>query len=444
VTELIGESPPTLPAARHGRGMIAVAAGLGVFGLSTYGFLGFAGQGLGPERFAPLSVLWTLLNALGIGLFLPFEQELGRVTAMRRAGGEGNRSYARHVAAVALVLLAGIAVLAILAGPVLSARLLTGHGELVVLLVLAMAGMAASYIVRGLLSGQGRFGRYGAQLAADGILRVLAAGVLFGLGIENVTAYALVLFAAPVVAVLVTTPRPSLLVRAGGPEVAPRTVVRAVATLLGASVLSQALANAGPIIVQLLATPNEGAVSGQFLAALVVARVPLFLFAAVQAVFLPGLAGLVSTGDADGFRRRVEAVGVGTLVIGVAGALAVWLLGSELVPLLFGPRFSIDRGVITLIAVSGALFMLAQVAAQTLLALGADRTVVIGWAAGIAGLLIAAAVPGELATRAAWSLVFGSAAALVPLAACLVLRQARWRAGLGEGRGGLGTGRRSS
>jgi O-antigen/teichoic acid export membrane protein len=434
VTELIGESIPTQSAARHGRGMITVAMGLGVFGLSTYGFLGFAGQSLGPERFAPLSVFWTLLNALGIGLFLPLEQELGRVTARRRARGEGNRSYVRHVTAVAVVLLAGVCVLAILAGPVLSARLFTGQGELVVLLVLAMAGMSASYMVRGLLSGQGRFGRYGAQLATDGVLRILAAGVLFGLGVESVAAYALVLFVTPVVAVLVTTPRPSVLVRAGGPDVAKRTVVRAVATLLGASVLSQALANAGPIIVQLLATPNERAVSGQFLAALVVARVPLFLFAAVQAVFLPGLAGLVSAGDGDGFRRRVEAVGIGTLVIGVAGALVVWLLGSELVPLLFGSRFSIDRGVITLIAVSGALFMLAQVAAQALLALRADRTVVMGWAVGIAGLVIAAAVPGELATRAAWSLVFGSAAALILLAVCLVGRQARWRAGLGAGR----------
>lgn len=430
MTEIIGESLPIQPAARQGRGMIAVAAGLGVFGLSTYGFLGFAGQGLGPERFAPLSVLWTLLNALGIGLFLPFEQELGRVTAMRRARGEGNLSYVRHVTTVALALLAAVCVLAILAGPVLSSRLLTGQGELVLLLVLAMAGMAASYMVRGLLSGQGRFDRYGAQLATDGVLRVLAAGALFGLRIDNVAAYGLVLFVSPVAAVLLTTPRPSVLIRTGGPEVAQRAVVRAVGTLLGASVLSQALANAGPIIVQLLATPNERAVSGQFLAALVVARVPLFLFAAVQAVFLPGLAGLVSAGDRDGFRGRVQAVGAGTLVIGVAGALVVWLLGSELVSLLFGPRFSIDRGVITLIAVSGALFMLAQVAAQALLALRADAAVVVGWAAGVGGLLISAAVPGELATRAASSLVCGSAAALVVLAGALVRRQARWRARL--------------
>lgn len=432
MTELIGESPPTQPAARHGAGMLSVAAGLGIFGLSTYGFLGLAGQGLGPEVFAPLSVMWTLLNALGIGLFLPFEQELGRITAMRRARGEGNRSYARRVATVALAMLAGFVVVALVAGPALTTRLFAGHGELVIVLVLAMAGMAASYVVRGLLSGQGRFGRYGAQLAVDGVLRVAIAGVLFAIGVENVTAYALVLVVTPVVAVLVTTPRLSLLTRSGGEDVAGRAVVQAVGTLLGASVLSQVLANAGPIIVQLLATANEAEVSGQFLAALVIARVPLFLFAAVQAVFLPGLAGLVSAGAGSSFHRRVEVVAVGTVVIGAIGTLGIWLLGPELVPLLFGSKFSIDRRVITLIAVSGALFMLAQVAAQALLALRADRAVVVGWAAGLLGLVIATTVPGGLATRAAWALVAGSAAALVLLAGSFVVRDARWRTGLGK------------
>ena len=428
MTEFIGESPPTDPGARQGGGMIAVAVGLGIFGLSTYGFLGLAGQGLGPVRFAPLSVMWTLLNALGIGLFLPFEQELGRVTAMLRTRGEGNRAYARRVAAVALTLLAGVVVVAALSGTFLSERLFAGHAELVVVFVLAMAGMACSYVVRGLLSGQGRFGHYGSQLAVDGVLRVAVAYLLFRFGVHSAVAYALVLFATPVVAVLVTTPRLSVLVRPGGPEAAARAVFRSVGTLLVASVLSQVLANAGLIIVQLLATPAEAKVSGQFLAGLVIARVPLFFFAAVQAVFLPGLAGQVSAHDGRGFRGRVFFVGVGTLVIGAVGTFAIWLLGPALVPLLFGPEFSIDRPVITLIAVSGALFMLAQVAAQALLALGNDRAVVIGWFLGLVGLLLAVAVPGELAARAGWSLVAGSAAALVPLVVMMGVTYSRWRA----------------
>ncbi len=57
------------------------------------------------------------------------------------------------------------------------------------LLVLAMAGMAAAYVVRGLLSGDGRFGHYGTQLAVDGVTRVLAAAILYAAGVSDVLAF---------------------------------------------------------------------------------------------------------------------------------------------------------------------------------------------------------------------------------------------------------------
>lgn len=429
MTEILGDVPPTQPEARRGGGMIAVALGLGVFGLATYAFLGLAGQALGPELFAPVSVLWTLLNALGIGLFVPFEQELGRVTATLRTRGEANGSYARAVLVVAATLLVAVAALTVTVASPLSTRLFTGHGELVLMFVLAMAGMAASYVVRGLLSGQGRFGHYGAQLAVDGVLRVAAAGALYATGVTSVAAYGAILFAVPMLAVLLTTPRPSALVHRGGPTVGARAVYASVGTLLAASVLSQVLANAGLVVVQLLAGPDEAEVSGYFLSGLVIARIPLFFFTAVQAVFLPALAGLAAAGDHHGFAARVRLVGVGTIVIGALGSLGIWLLGPEVVPLLFGSQYVIDRGVITLVAVSGALFMLAQVAAQALLALGGDRAVVLGWAVGLLGLVLAVALPGDAVHRAAWSLVIGSAAALVPLAWAMAVRQARWRRG---------------
>lgn len=427
MTELLGESAPTQPEARQGGGMVAVALGLGVFGLATYAYLGLAGQALGPELFAPVSVLWTLLNALGIGLFIPFEQELGRVTSMLRTRGEGNRAYTRAVGVVAASLLAAFTVLAVVTGPLLTEQLFTGHGELVLMFILAMAGMAASYVARGLMSGQARFGHYGAQLAVDGVLRVAAAGVLYAAGVSSVTAYALILFAAPTLAVLVTTPRPSALIRPGGTAVSARVVFGSIGTLLAASVLSQVLANAGLVVVQLLAGPDEAETSGYFLAGLVIARVPLFFFTAVQAVFLPALAGMATTGDHDGFAARVRTVGIGTLAIGALGSLGIWLLGPELVPVLFGPDFVIARSAITLVAVSGALFMLAQVAAQALLALGSDRAVVLGWGVGLVALLLAVAIPGDAVHRAAWSLVIGSAAAMITLGWALVVRQGQWR-----------------
>lgn len=410
-------------------GFVSVGVGLGVYGLAAYAFLALAGQTLGPAAFAPLSVVWTLLNAVGIGLFLPFEQELGRTTASLRARGRGNAAVARAVVRVAGVLLAVVALLCLVTWPLLTSRLFHGDASLTPLLIGALAGMAVAYVARGLLSGNGRYASYGAQFVVDGVLRLGAAGVLAVAGVRQVWAFALVLVLAPLLAVLVTTPRRSVLVTPGD-EVDVRAVRRATAVLVVASLASQLLANAGPLVVQLRATPEEEVLSGQFLAALTIARLPVFLFSAVQAVLLPGLAALVGLRDAAGFRRRLVLVTAATAAIGVGGTLAVWAWGDALVPLLFGDAFGVGRDVITLLALSGALFMLAQLAAQALLALGAERVVVLGWVAGALALVVVALLPGELTSVAVWSLVVGSAVSLVVLAVAVLVAQRRWATGL--------------
>jgi len=414
--------------ARGGRGLLSVASGLAIFGLATYGHLGLAGAALGPVGLAPLSVLWSLLNAVGIGLFLPFEQELGRRTAERRARGEGNAPVARQALVGAGVVLAVVVVIVSLGAGVMSAQLFAGVGAMVPLFLLAMAGMAASYVLRGLLSGNGRFGRYGAQLAVDGVLRFGGALVLTAVGSSSVLAYGSLLVVAPVLAVLITVPRPSSIVTPGPSQVA-RVAAVGLGTLIAASLASQVLANAGPIIVELLATADEAAASGRFVAALVIARVPLFVFAAVQAVLLPGLAAAVGARQASTFRSRMVVVSVATVAIGIVGTVAVWLVGADLVPLVFSDAFGIERGVITLIAASGAVFMVAQVAAQALLALGAERIVVVGWSVGLVILVLTLAWQGPIAERAALALLTGSVGAFVVLAFGTLVTYRRWITG---------------
>lgn len=401
------------------RGFLAVAVGLGVYGLASYAYLAVAGRALGTVSFAPLSVLWTLLNAVGIGLFLPFEQELGRTTASLRARGRGNGPAVRTVAGSGAVLLGGAALLCLVTWPLLTARLFHGHAVLVPLLVGGLAGMAVAYGARGLLAGNGRYPAYGAQLAVDGALRIGSVAALAGLGVREVGAYALVLVVAPVLAVLLTT-RPAGLVVPGDPADVG-ALRRAVAALVVASLVSQVLANVGPLVVQLRASPQEEVLTGQFTAALMIARVPVFMFAAVQAVLLPGLASLLGSGDVRGYRRRLVLVAGVTAALAAVGTLAVGVWGDALVPLLFGDGFEIDGGVITLIALSGGLFMLAQVAAQALLALAGERAVGTGWALGLVALLVVAFAPGALMSVAAVALVVGSGVALVALTAALVV-----------------------
>ncbi len=422
---------------RHGSGLVSVGAGLAVFGLATYGFLAAAGRGLPAGDFSSLSVMWTVLNAAGIGLFVPFEQELSRRTAVARATGTANAAALRHALRAAAALLGAVAVVAAALVHPIAQHLFAGRASLVVLLVAAMAGMAASYVARGLLSGNGRFGRYGAQLAVDGVLRMAAAGTLAVAGVHGAGPYAAILVCSPVAAVLLTTPPPRRLLTPG-PAAPYAGATAALATLVVASALSQALANAGPVIVQLLAGPGESTAAGRFTAALVVARVPLFAFAAVQAVLLPGLAAFVGAGDGPGLRRRARVVALWTGSLGALGTVAVWLLGPWVVRLLFGPAFAAGRGIITAIAASGAAFMLAQVAAQVLLALGDERLVVLGWATGVVALVAASFWHAPIDERGAAALVVGAAVALVVLGGVALMRVHGWalrRTGAADQRG---------
>src|SRR4051794_9862797 len=70
-------------------GTLAVGAGLIVSGITSYGFLAISARALGPERYAPLGVLWALTYVVCPGVFLPLEQEVGRALSSRRAKGLG-------------------------------------------------------------------------------------------------------------------------------------------------------------------------------------------------------------------------------------------------------------------------------------------------------------------------------------------------------------------
>ena len=93
-------------------GMVPVAAGLVVLGATSYGFLVLAARSLGPERYAPLSVLWALVFLVGPGVFVPLEQELARAIAARQATGRGAEDLVRKAG------LAGVAMLELGSGRV--------------------------------------------------------------------------------------------------------------------------------------------------------------------------------------------------------------------------------------------------------------------------------------------------------------------------------------
>jgi O-antigen/teichoic acid export membrane protein len=377
----------------------AVAAGLMVLGLASFAFLSVSGRALGPAGFAPLATLWVIMNAAGPAFFQPLEQELGRAIAHRRAHGHGSRNLFVRGALIAgvLVILIGVAFL-VFSEP-LAEQVFGGERSLVLALVVGLAGLGAEHLTRGAFAGTEAFTRYGWQLGIDGALRLAASGALALLGVDTVGWYGFALAAAPVAAVLATMWRL-------GPATAPSTsqhtwgeLVRAVAVLMVGTALAQFVVNAAPVAASILAGPEEAARAGVFISVLVLSRIPLFLFSAIQAAFLPGLAGLIAQGDRAGFARRLRSVLGAVTALAVAGLVVFVALGPWLVTLFYGPEYQTTRADIWPLAAGAGLFMIASALAQTLIALRSYLASVLGWVLGTASFLAAIMVPLRLEQR---------------------------------------------
>ena len=151
-----------------------------------------------------VSVLWSIVFLLGLGVFFPVEQELIRLVAARTVAGQGIGPVVRRGATLALVIGAVLlTAFAVAAGP-LAGRLFGGDPAMVATLGGATVALAVTSVSRGTLAGLGRFGAYGRQLAVDGGLRVLLACALGVARTRTPAAYGLILVAAPLLAVAVT------------------------------------------------------------------------------------------------------------------------------------------------------------------------------------------------------------------------------------------------
>jgi O-antigen/teichoic acid export membrane protein len=395
-----------------------VSVGLGVLGLASFAFLSVSGRALGPAELAPLATLWVLINAMGPALFHPLEQEVGRAVAARAAEGTGARPLFLRAAVLALGLCLGLAAALVVVRRPLAEAVFDGQEVLVLALALGVAGLAAEHLTRGALAGTGQFSRYGAQLAVDGVLRIGSAAVLAGLGVAVAGPYGIFLGLAPVLAVLFTLGRLGTAL-SPGPHETWRGLGRAIGWLTVGALAGQFVVNAAPVAASLLAGPTESARAGIFVSVLVLARIPLFLFAAIQASFLPGLASLAARGDHDGLRRRIAQVAGLVAAIGLAGVAVLVAIGPWLVQLVYGPEFVTTRATLWPLAVASGLFMLASVLAQSLVSLRAYRASALGWAVGAFAFVCFVAVPLSLEARVGGAFLCGSLASTVALALAL-------------------------
>lgn len=411
----IGAARKTLRALPSGA--LQVGGGLIVLGVSTYGFLLVSAHSLTPRAFAALSVLYVLVYTVGPGMFVPFEQEIGRALADRRARGLGSGPLVRRAICTGSVAIFGLLVAVAAVSPVITNRLFDGSWLLCAGLLVGVVGEGAAYLSRGIFAGNGQFSAYGVQMALEGVTRLLACVILAVVGVHVVGAYGMLLGGAFVFAVLCTARR-SFQSDQPGPEAPWAEFTGAVGWLVLGSVLSQVLVNVGPVAVKLLAGPEDSSAAGQLLAGLVLARLPLFLFAAVQAALLPRLAALIAGGEVrqflSGMRRLL------LIVVGLSGLMtaALAIAGPEAMRLLFGARLQLGRIDLVVLSAATGLFMMANVLGNGLLALQRFGLAALGWAAGVVMLVAVIVIPFSLFARVEYSFLAG---AVVSVACCVLL-----------------------
>jgi O-antigen/teichoic acid export membrane protein len=401
-------------------GTVPVGMGLIVSGGAVYGFLGITARALGPEHYTPLSVLWSLVFLLGPGMFLTLEQEVGRTFAGDDSENSHSGSIFRRGAAIGGLLSLVSLILIASFSSFLLAHLFNGEVLLLIGLGLALPCFAAMHLMRGALAGQGRFRAYALLIGAEGAFRLAAAALMASLGVDSAGSYGILIGLAPLVAVglIFLVARPSI--PSTGETMPWARLTESLGYLLVGSLISQALINAGPLAVQLLATDDQAAAAGKLLAGIVLTRIPLYLFQAVQAALLPKLAALGAVGDLAAFSRgmaRLLLVVAGVTVVGVAAAFAV---GPLVLSFLFGPGFELGRLDLALLALSSCLMMAAQSFGQALVALRRHARAALGWLVGAVFFVVVTLLGDELLARVEFGLIAGAAASTVVLGGTLL------------------------
>lgn len=383
-----------------------------------YAFLAVSARVLGPERYAALSALWALVFLVGPGVFFPIEQEVSRAVASRSAAGIGAGPVLRRAAAAAAGLATSMAALAVVFQRPLLDKVFDHQALVLAGFLVSLFGYASMHLARGALSGMARFGSYAVLLGAEGVLRLGIALGLLALGVRTAGPLGLLVGVTPFLALAVVLGRERDLM-APGPDAPWKELSRSLGYLLAGSLVAQVLIHGGPLAVKLLAGEQANDLTGRFFAGLLLARVPLFLFLAVQAALLPRLAGCAAQGDRAGFCATLGRLLALVAIISVVSVAGAFLLGRLALEVLFGGKFLMDGRGIALLAASSSAIMAAQALGQALVALEGQAAAATCWLVGAAVFAVVTAIGNDPLLRVELGLFAGSTAAAAAMGALL-------------------------
>ena len=406
-------------------GTLPVAAALLIAGVATYAFFRIGTKALGgDEEFAPISALWFATFSLAPGIFLPLEQELGRALAHRRARGEGGRPVVVKVVALGAVLAGIVLVLIAIASPLITNNYFDGDWVMLLALATAFVSYAPAHLARGVCSGTGRFHSYAFVMGSDGIVRIVLCVLLAVVGVSTAGPYGFAVALAPLFGVAVVGIRGQLRT-SSGPIADWNEVTPNLGWLLLGSIFSAGLLNAGVVAANLLAEDGQEELVTQFAYGVLLARVPLFMFQAVQAALLPRLSRLAALNELDEFRAGFRRLAVLVIGVGVVGTIGALVLGPFVIEKVYDA--DLTGKTLAMLALSSACYMMALAEAQAVIALRGHAMVAGGWVLAFAVFVVVTWVAGdELFRRIELGLLTSSLAAVAVFGLAL---RARLRSG---------------
>ena len=381
-----------------GRALGMVGVCILLSGLLVNAYLAVVARNLSPAQYGHFGAFWSIALVVGFGAFLPVEQELARLGPGRVLGA---------AARVALGLAGVEMILVLAASPFLLDSMGGSPGSVAAVAVLCLVS-AGQFVVRGALVGQQRMALYGGLLVLDTALRVVFALAVGWAFVTDSAGFAWTLVAAIAVAhlpVLVSLARRTR--TEDSVRVPVRDFARAVIPLLVGSLCAQLLLNGVPVLVAAVATEAERDTAGLFLAAFLLARVPLFVAVPLQTTLLPTLTGLFESGRRVLVRALVRLAG-GLLLVGLAGVAVALTFGPWLVRLVFGPEYDIAGTDLMLITLGVTAHLGLIIITQALVAGALHSAVAWSWSAGIAAAGVTFAVVPDLLLRAELAFLLGS------------------------------------
>jgi O-antigen/teichoic acid export membrane protein len=385
-----------------------VAGGL-IGAVGAYLFQVYGARNLDPEAFAPVGVLWTAFFILATILLVPVEQYVTREVASGRKALPTDLKPALGMAAIGGLVGGGFVLFTL-------DDLFSGDPVYAVQIVLLMVGYSLLFVGKGVLAGSRRFAGVGWILIVETVARLLAGIVLLQLLADATSlGWAMVVGGFSVLALFWWRRDKGRVQEPAGPA------GRFLAGYVGGTASSQVLLGGAPIAVAALG--GSPALVSIVFVTFTLYRAPMTLIFALQGRILPYLVGLARDANHGQLVRIVRGVVLTGAVLAALGGLVGWLVGPEIVGLLYGEEY-MPSDLVAMLAAAGVMAAAtAQIASQVLVAEGRTARLSWAWLGGLlVGAIVLAMATGTPDSRVGLAFVAGEVTAL-GLMALLAIRR---------------------